>query len=122
MIHQQFFLISWLNRFISAPLERVVFKALAKDPADRFQSAREFVRALDTTGLAGHVVGQLRELARGPRSDRLESRDDIGMSGDISSDDQPTASALPYVRKFEAGTTWWHLSMCLVSTEILLTS
>jgi hypothetical protein len=103
-----------LNPYIPAPLERVVFKALAKDPADRFQSAREFVRALDTTGLASHVVDQLKDLVQVPArlsgdvsgvpSDHLPGQDRDRMSNDIPVDDEPTASALPYVRKFE--TIW----------------
>jgi hypothetical protein len=117
-----------LNPYIPAPLERTVFKALAKDPADRFQSAREFVRALDTTGLASHVVDQLKDLVQvpaRPTHERMETSDDVvGMlnpadrlpsdhlpgqdrdrvSSDIPADDETTASALPYVRKFE--TIW----------------
>jgi serine/threonine-protein kinase len=43
-------------------LGQVVVKALAKAPDYRFQSAQEFVRALDATGLAAHVVDKLIEL------------------------------------------------------------
>jgi hypothetical protein len=95
-----------LNPYIPAPLERVVFKALAKDPADRFQSAKEFVRALDTTGLAIHVVDHLKDLVQIPArlSGDVTGQDRGRMSGDIPVDDDPTASALPYVRKFE--TVW----------------
>lgn len=122
-----------LNPYISASLERVVFKALAKDPADRFQSAREFVRALDATGLASYVVDQLKDLVqvparlsgdvsgvprtpapRGP-SDHLPVQDRDRMSSDIPFDDDPTASALPYVRKFE---TIWNDLLAAASTGI----
>ena len=110
-----------LDRHIPRSLARVTSKALAKNPANRFQSADEFVRALDATGLATHAVDRLIELVEPQRhtpDDESQSTDAasdaLGTSGHvvdadpglvpigISSDDDPTVSALPYVRNFEA--------------------
>ena len=53
----RFRILGVVNRALDTTTGQVVaLRALAKDPADRFQSAKEFVRVLDTTGLASHVV------------------------------------------------------------------
>jgi serine/threonine protein kinase len=48
-----------VNPTIDAPVERVLLKALAKDPANRFRSARELVQALLSAGQVTIVPSRL---------------------------------------------------------------
>ena len=101
---------------ISRALSMVVYRALVKVPDKRFQSAREFVRQLDATGLATPCVDQLIALvdasahSLGPAITSAQRR--VGRStttdgnrdepSTSQTDEDPTASVLPYVRDFEA--------------------
>ena len=54
---------------ISEGLERIIFKCLEKDPADRYASAQELIadlERLENGDLAGMIAGKLRAIARSP--------------------------------------------------------
>lgn len=57
-----------INPDLPEPLERVLLKALAKDPDDRFQSVGEMVRAFEEAlGMASTVAAPLPETVVAPR-------------------------------------------------------
>ena len=61
-----------IRKDIPAPLEKIILKALQKDPAKRFQSIREFLRALTECGIEfcagyrGNATGSIEKALKRP--------------------------------------------------------
>jgi serine/threonine-protein kinase len=55
-----------LEKTIPPGLEAVIEKAMARDPDERFQTAQEFIRALEPFQAAEHLHARVRRLSEGP--------------------------------------------------------
>lgn len=89
---------SSVNRRIPAAIDPIIFKALAKDPADRFKDANEFQLALSRflftagTGATAPVLGQyMKELFPGEERDKAEMAEDTNQHSSSSSEHKTKA-------------------------------